>query len=286
MSRPTKQGVDYFPLDCQFDDKIELLIAEKGGISVSVLITVWQLIYQNEGYYINFSNDLFLLVKRRLMIDEEIIEGVILAAIKRNIFNEILFNKHKILTSKAIQKRYFIAAKKKKNIEIIKELLLIGVSDGGNYTTIGINDGGNATKVKEEVEVKEEVNVKEEKRLMSTHPSDEMTTPAAKSPKLIIPFGKIIDLYHKILPALPRVLKLTNTRKSHIKARWTDGMNTLDDWEKYFTDVSTSKFLTGKKPPTGGRTTPFVADIDFLILEKTIVRTQEGKYHEQLRAIN
>jgi len=31
MARPTKQGIDYFPLDTEFDDDLQLLIAEIGA---------------------------------------------------------------------------------------------------------------------------------------------------------------------------------------------------------------------------------------------------------------
>jgi len=153
MSRPTKQGIDYFPVDVQFDNQLELLIADKGGISLAIIVTIWQLIYQNNGYYIENGNDLALLVKRRIMIDQEIISEIITAAINRGIFDKKLHKKYKILTSKGIQKRYVVAARLKKNINIVKNYLLIGVSNVGNYTYIGINGVENATKEEEEVEV-------------------------------------------------------------------------------------------------------------------------------------
>ncbi len=37
MARPTKQGLDYFLVDVQFDDKVELHIAEEGSDGLSVL---------------------------------------------------------------------------------------------------------------------------------------------------------------------------------------------------------------------------------------------------------
>ena len=59
MARPTKQGLEYFPIDVQFDDKIELLISELGSDALSILITIWQLIYQNDGYYTVNTKDLY-----------------------------------------------------------------------------------------------------------------------------------------------------------------------------------------------------------------------------------
>ena len=76
---------------------------------------------------------------------------------------------------------------------------------------------------------------------------------------------------------LPRVVKLTEKRKSHIRSRWRGDADNLKFWEDYFDHVSQSKFLTGRTNPTNGRKV-FMADIDFLIREDVIVKTQEGKY--------
>jgi len=162
MSRPTKQGIDYFPIDVQFDEKIELLISELGSDALSTLVTIWQLAYQNNGYYVENGKDLQLLIRRRIMLDLDTIEKVINVCLERGIFNQSLHEKYNILTSKAIQKRYFIASRLKKKINIVKNYLLVDVNDVGNATWVGVNDVGNATNV--EVDVKEDVKgkVKEE----------------------------------------------------------------------------------------------------------------------------
>ena len=68
MGRPTKQGVDYFPLDTSMDMDINLFIADTGASGFGVLIATWQLIYKENGYYINYSDDLFLMIRRMLMV--------------------------------------------------------------------------------------------------------------------------------------------------------------------------------------------------------------------------
>lgn len=93
------------------------------------------------------------------------------------------------------------------------------------------------------------------------------------------PYQKIVDLYHELLPMCPRIVKLTDARRNSIKARWRTDADNLQFWRDYFTSVSESKFLTGRQNPSGGRSKPFVADIDFLIRPSTVVRVQEGKYH-------
>lgn len=159
MARPTKQGIDYFPLDTQFDDKVELFIVENGPVSLSVLVTAWQLIYKNEGYYADYSDDLFLLIKRRLLLDVPEIKIIIDAAVKRGLFSNVMFSKYKILTSSAIQKRFFIASRKKKIVDAVKNYICSGVSDVGNDNVKWIDVAGNATKEKEEEEAKEKEKV-------------------------------------------------------------------------------------------------------------------------------
>lgn len=104
---------------------------------------------------------------------------------------------------------------------------------------------------------------------------DKGETPAGLSP---CPYRMIVDLYHEKLPMCPRVVEITDGRKKAMRARWQNGSNGLEWWEGYFDHVAQSRFLTGKVDPPPGRK-QFVADIDFLIRESTIVKTREGKYH-------
>ncbi len=158
MARPTKQGIDYFPVDVQFDDNVELFLAEHGAEGLGILVTIWQLIYQNNGYYINNNDDLILLIRRRCMADISIIKVVISSAIGRNIFSKHKNKNYKILTSKGIQERYFLASKKKKSVNVDGNYICNGVMVGGN----GVYSDGNATKEEVKEEVKEETGNKKQ----------------------------------------------------------------------------------------------------------------------------
>ena len=185
MSRPTKQGLDYFPLDCQFDEKMELLIAEVGSDALAVVVTAWQLIYQNNGYYIENGKDLCLLIKRRIMIDLSAVENVINLAIERNIFDKTIENDHKILTSKAIQKRYFSAGFRKKIINVYPEYLLTEVNVYKNIQLTdlsGVNVDENPIK---ESKVKESKVIKEKE--------EPATSEKIEKPKKELPQIEIIN---------------------------------------------------------------------------------------------
>ena len=101
-----------------------------------------------------------------------------------------------------------------------------------------------------------------------------------KPKRNVVPFQKILDLYHNTLPELPRAEKLTKAREGKIRQRWLSDFPTLDDWKDYFAHIRNSEFLMGRSPPGFGRDKPFRADLDWLINESNAVKICEGKYHE------
>ena len=105
MARPLKVGLDFFPLDVVMDDNLELLEAEHGLEGFAIVIKLWQKIYQN-GYFIEWEQDNALLFSRRINSELTKVNDVINSCLRRNIFNKAVYESHKILTSKAIQKRY------------------------------------------------------------------------------------------------------------------------------------------------------------------------------------
>ena len=93
-----------------------------------------------------------------------------------------------------------------------------------------------------------------------------------------VPFAEIVDLYHRCLPELPRVEKLTKTREGYIRQRWQEDLPTLDHWRNYFAFVAQSAFLTGKSKPVNGKP-PFRADIEWLTRPGNYAKVAEEKYH-------
>jgi len=93
-----------------------------------------------------------------------------------------------------------------------------------------------------------------------------------------IPYQQIVDIYHQVLPTLPKVEKLTTKRKGQIAARWRTDLTTTDQWRNYFDFVSQSKWLMGKVAPTNGRKL-FRADIEWLTNETNFTKISENKYH-------
>jgi hypothetical protein len=126
MARPQKEGLDYFPLDVSFDDNVELIEAELGLQGFAILIKLWQKIYTN-GYYLEWNNDVALLFSKKINSEINEVSSVVNACLRRDIFNKLTYEKHNILTSAGIQKRYITAcsSSKRKSITMEEKYLLV-----------------------------------------------------------------------------------------------------------------------------------------------------------------
>ena len=159
MARPTKQGIDFFSVDCNLDAKLELFITESGAEGFGLLIILLQLIYKGEGYFVHLDEDLYLRMRRESFSQTETIVSVVENAVKRGIFSKDMVDRFGVLTSSGIQKRYFPAAKKKKSVVVDRDFLLIDVSEYNNLIdSCGnpLKSCGNATKEKEKEKEKGE----------------------------------------------------------------------------------------------------------------------------------
>lgn len=163
MARQNKQGLDYFPLNVFMDDKIELLEAEHGLSGFAIYIKLLQKIY-SEGYFYYLGQDELLLTSKRINVDINLINAVVNSCIRRNLFNNVLFEKYKILTSSGIQKRFIEATLRRKEIEIIRQYWLDVDYDSDRVRIIDVDineenvDINKQSKVKKSKEKKKESN--------------------------------------------------------------------------------------------------------------------------------
>ena len=125
-------GVPYFPLDVSLDEKFELIEAEFGLIGFAVVVKLFQRIYGGQGYYCEWTNEVALLfeknacgIVRKPGSSGGVVSEIVSASIRRGIFDKGMFEKYHVLTSEGIQKRYFEIVKRRKNIKVKKEYLLI-----------------------------------------------------------------------------------------------------------------------------------------------------------------
>ena len=131
MARPTRQGVDYFPLDVYLDDKFKFIEIKYKLEGFAILIKLLQKIY-SYGYWCKWTEDEILIFADENRTDLELIENVVAEAIKRDIFDKDLYDEYNILTSKGVQKRYKEIVRRRKDVEITTEYLLIANDFGVN----------------------------------------------------------------------------------------------------------------------------------------------------------
>ena len=96
-------------------------------------------------------------------------------------------------------------------------------------------------------------------------------TKRKKSKNKKCPYEKIINAYHERLPNNPQVIETTEALKAQIRARWRDGHQELEWWEWYFSYISESDFLTGKKGD-------WIASLQWLTGSKNMTKVLNGNF--------
>ena len=82
---------------------------------------------------------------------------------------------------------------------------------------------------------------------------------------------EFVNLYHKLCPSLPKVQKLTEGRKSAIKARWREYPD-MKTFEKVFARCENNAFMKGNNDRN------WVANFDFIFQASSFTKIVEGYY--------
>ena len=140
------EGIPYFPLDVYVDDKIRLIEAEFGLKGFAVIVKLYQKIYGGFGYYCEWTNDVGLLFSQDVGEGYSSVSEIVSAAIRRGLFDNDLYEKYNILTSQGVQKRYFSAVSRRKQINVKSEYLLINVEQFSKNVNISSENVSRNTK--------------------------------------------------------------------------------------------------------------------------------------------
>lgn len=113
-------------------------------------------------------------------------------------------------------------------------------------------------------------------------------TEPERQPNRTEPIGKeitdedvlqVVALYHQILPMCPPVRVITQSLAEQIKQRIiADDLPNLKIWRVFFEHVATFDLLIGRAAPKNGRTTPFVATLQWLTRGDNYAEIEAGKY--------
>lgn len=155
MSRPRKDGVDFFSLDTGIfrDDKVKLLRAEFGAKGMYLLIWLLCEIYEKNGYYMQWGSDKCYLVSdgAGCACSPKFVSEFVRGCVARSFFDERVFNVFGVLTSESIQRRFLRAVRNRPNTEIVADYFLLNVNSKkdvpegslANCTFVNLSDGKN-----------------------------------------------------------------------------------------------------------------------------------------------
>ena len=258
-----KSGIDYFPLDVDLDEKFELIEAEFGLTGFGVVVRLLQRIYGVHGYYIEWTDEVALLFAKRIGMGGSVVSEIINAAIKRGMFHKDLYDKYQILTSNGIQKRYFEAVSRRKEIEVDDSILLVNVDSLCRNVNIKRK---NVNKNQKNVHITKQS--KEEKRRVEESKEEESDKSDRREK---VPYQEIVDCFNQICTSLPSVQKITDKRQRAIMARWKSGTS-IDEFKSVFKQAESSDFLTGRSGGWGG------CGFDWILNPTNWVKIQEGNY--------
>lgn len=89
-----------------------------------------------------------------------------------------------------------------------------------------------------------------------------------------VPYQEIVEHYKRLCPSLPFPSKLSNERRTQIKARWCNDLHkNFDELDAFLKRTEASDFLTGR---SGARAKPF--GIDWIFKQQNFLKIQEGNY--------
>ena len=135
MARPTKIGLDYFPMDVDFfqDKKIRLLRGEHGTVGMLVLLATYCRIYSTTGYWATFDADDAILTADELGcgITAQAVSAAMQCAVRRGLFDQQIFERYGVLTSHGIQSRFVMASANRSKIPVAAEYWLLDDSGAG-----------------------------------------------------------------------------------------------------------------------------------------------------------
>lgn len=238
MSRPFKDGLDYFELDCQLDDKIRMIQAEFGLIGFAVVVKLFQKIYGGYGYYSEWNDDILFLFMLENGLDRErtnLIQEIVRACIRRNLFSEDLFNRYGILTSSGIQRRYLNAVARRDNVVLKKEYLLVNVAhktvnadiNSINVNINSINADINSQSREEKSREKKSREEKRKEEKSREEESREGSSADAPPPKRPLTASRVIE-ERGFVPELESALKKWVKYKSEMHQGYKEtGLKTL-----------------------------------------------------------
>ena len=119
-----KQGLDYFSFDTTFDKSLKLLLARFKNSGLGIWVRLLQALYREEGYYMVWDEESAILFSDEFSEDVRVLNQVVAFCVEKGIFNNMMFEKYKILTSKRIQENFYHVSKRRKDVAVRSDFII------------------------------------------------------------------------------------------------------------------------------------------------------------------
>lgn len=198
------KGITFFPMDTDFDRSMKKFRRLHGVKGIGLWLLIIMAIQKEDGYYIELDleddeslEDLAFTVDED---DEDFVKKIVEYLIEKDVFSKEMYRKHRILTSKRLQKNFLYATKRRKQVDI-----------PAKYKIVDINGESVDTNPKSVDSFDESVSNNDE---------------SVDNKKETIPYKKIIDYLNKV-SGLNAKHTTADTQKK-IKARFSEGFRYSD----------------------------------------------------------
>lgn len=154
MARPNKIGLDYFPFNVNTDTnmKLSLIEAEFGLKGFAVYVKLLQRIYGERGYYMDWNEDVKLILAKAFVEPGTLVGEIISGCIRRGLFDKSVFDAFGVLTSVSIQHTYLTAIDRRDKVAFDLRFALIDINAYKNIVSVDINEVNEITNPQSKVE--------------------------------------------------------------------------------------------------------------------------------------
>lgn len=293
MAGKQKKRIDYAGWSVDIfstDIKIDKLLDAQGWIGFGVYFYLCQMAFGSEGYFYEWCYDLCATTARKMGggVGAGTVKETVDYCLQIGLFDQRLFDRWGVLTSKGIQRSYLLVLKSKnrKGTEIIKEYWILDKSEYKDYQDIvfvhknsqslGENDdslevNGDSLEENDNSLAQKESKVKESK-VNNTVSKD--TVRRTEVQRCVEAWNRLSDC------GIRPVSKMTNTsnRYKWLNARLDE--YGIDDVLKAISSIQNSSFLRG------GSKSGWMIDFEWFVRPNNFPKVLEGKYLDKKECEN
>lgn len=283
MSRPIKDGLEYFPhdTDAASDEKVEAIMSVHGPAGYAFYFILLERIYKTTPPEVDLSKPAIrAMLARKICLTLEQFEAILETALDLGLFDQKTYRQRQVLTSPGAQKRHeAVEAMRQKwrdkkrpkqeeeDIpEVISDVFQEVIPEESTTEQAGEGYGFSPGKTEQETQGKGTQRKGKERKVKQT--STTPLTPQGGPPKDDVDCDAVVAFYHTACPRLPKVKVLSDKRRRCIRARVKEHGKAAV--MQVLMAAGESSFLAGDNDRK------WTADLEWLMTAGNFVKVLEG----------